>query len=338
MYEFSHSPKLQVWYPQGVKRHAKPRIGPGWLAKWDPDSKALVYLFIALAAVYAAMVLILPADPATLERYDITQAGARLLNLTVILPAEAIWFAALYGYIRLKSYTRLIGGSAEGSPFNRLADGLGILALSLPLRSVVSAVLNHLAVNDPGLDAVATVVSNYTGLALSLVSFMLIASGARGLLLSLRSRNRDGPVSNYAVLALILLSSIFTWLILSGPAGSGAVTEAYQTPPWVVILTLAVPYLFAWYQGALATYRLYIYKNRVGGHLYRRAFGNLSAGIGLILFLSILIQLVTTVSERLNRLELTPVLLLIYLLVLLYAVGFGLVARGAKQFKKIEEA
>jgi hypothetical protein len=320
-----------------VKRHVEPRFGTRWLAKWDPDSKALVYLFIALAVIYAAVVLILPIDPVVLERYDITETGARLLNLTVILPAEAIWFGALYGYIRLKSYARLIGGSAEGSPFNRLADGLGILALSLPFRGVVSAVMNHLTVNDPGLETVATVVPNYIGLAFSVVSFMLIASGAHGLLTSLRNRGPGSPVSNYAVLALILLSSVFTWLILSGPAGSTSEAEAYQSPAWIVILTLAVPYLFAWYQGALATYRLYVYKSRVEGHLYREAFGNISAGIGLILFLSILIQLITTISERLNRLELTPVLLLIYLLVLLYAVGFGLVAKGAKKFKKIEE-
>lgn len=316
-----------------MKRHVEPRIWSKWLAKWDADSKALVCFFVASAVVYAAVVLLLPADPAVLERYDITQAGARLLNLSIIVPAEAIWFTALYGYIRLKSYARLISESAEGAPFNRLADGLGILALSLPLRGVVSAILNHLAINDPGLETVATVVSNYTGLAFALVSFMLIASGARGLLLSLHSRQGDGLISNYAVLALVLLSSIFTWLILSGPTG----TDAYETPDWVVILTLAVPYLFAWYQGALATYRLYIYKSRVSGLLYRQAFGNIAAGIGLILLLSILIQLITTISERLNRWDLTPVLLLVYLLVLLYAVGFGLVARGAKKFKKIEE-
>jgi hypothetical protein len=302
------------------------------------NNKDLVYLFIFLAVIYLGLVVVLPADPSTLEKYNMTQDQARWLNLTVILPALAIWVSALYGYIHFRSYAQLVKNSPEGAPFKKLADGLGILAFSLPATAILSSALTYMAVQDADLQPVSTIVRNYARLGFSLAAFLVIATGAKNLLMTLSSKRAQiVPVSNFLVLGVILLSSIFTWLILSRPTGAGGAINAYHEPTWLIILTLAVPYLYAWYQGALAFYRLHAYKIEVKGQIYKEAFGNLAAGIGIVVLLSIIIQFITTLSAQLNRLNFTPVLLIIYLLVLLYAVGFGLIARGSKKFKKIEE-
>lgn len=300
-------------------------------------NKDLFYLFMFLALVYLGLVLILPTADSVLERYNMTQNQARLLNLTVVLPAVGIWLSALYGYLRFRSYAQLVKESPEGEPFNKLADGLGVLAFSLPAVAILSSAFNYMAAQDADLQAIANIVRNYARLGFSLAAFLMLAAGAKDLLSTIRTREHI-PVSNYLVLALILLSSVFTWLIISRPIGVEPGQNAYSAPNWVIILTLAVPYLFAWYQGGLAFYRLYAYKVAVKGQVYKEAFASVAAGIGVVVLLSIAIQFVTTLSAQLTRLNFTPILIIVYLLVLLYAIGFGLIARGAKKFKKIEEA
>jgi hypothetical protein len=49
------------------------------------------------------------------------------------------------------------------------------------------------------------------------------------------------------------------------------------------------------------------------------------------------LQFLTTITEQLNRLNLAPLLIVLYLLIAFYAVGYALVARGAKKLKKIED-
>lgn len=111
----------------------------------------------------------------------------------------------------------------------------------------------------------------------------------------------------------------------------------YYLPNWLIILTLAVPYVYVWCVGINAVRNLNIYKNRVKGLVYKRAIDYLAKGIAVIIVLSIFIQLIAVLSAQLNRLNLTPLLAVIYLLLVLYALGYGLVSRGAKRLKQIEE-
>jgi hypothetical protein len=63
----------------------------------------------------------------------------------------------------------------------------------------------------------------------------------------------------------------------------------------------------------------------------------LAKGIGGVILISILIQFLTTASARLNRLNLTPLLIIVYCLLLLYGIAYGFIAVGAKRLKRIEE-
>jgi len=135
----------------------------------------------------------------------------------------------------------------------------------------------------------------------------------------------------------IILASVYTWLITTHGPGV-APDKSFYLPDWVIVFTLAVPYTFIWCVGFNAVYQLREYKNGVKGTIYKRAFENLSKGFGVIILLSITIQFITTLAAQLSRLNLTPLLLVVYLLILLYAVGYGLVARGSNKLRGIEEA
>jgi hypothetical protein len=130
---------------------------------------------------------------------------------------------------------------------------------------------------------------------------------------------------------------MYAWLITTRQQG-GVASDPYHMPDWLIILTLVIPYTFIWCIGIQASVWLYKYRTSVKGFIYRRALVNLSQGVGVIIVVSVLLRFLTTLTEQLNRLNVTPLLMVLYLLILLYAIGFGLVARGAKKLKQIEEA
>ncbi len=297
--------------------------------------KKYFWVFFALMAVYIALAFSLPTDPEVLKRYDISQNDARWLNLTVIAPIAAVYFTALYGFLRFKAYADNVTKTKEGRPLQSLATGLMILAFGLPIASILGSLISYLDFSHPGSIEVFTVIRNYIALLFPLVGFVYISRGAEGLVATLK----DKKVTTSPILSLlgpIVLSSLFTWLITSRP--QNATTESlYYMPILLVLLTLAIPYVYVWCIAIKAARNLQLYKDCVRGRIYKRALSNITKGILVITLLSILVQIITTLSERLNRLDLTPLLLVLYVLVALYALGYGLVARGAKKLKQIEE-
>ena len=300
-------------------------------------NKFFINLFVLLTATYVVLGMVLPSDPAVLAKYDISQLQARLLNLTIVIPIVIIWLTALYGFIRFRSYGALVHDSKEGAALNYLSTGLMILAFSLPVTSILSSLLSYLALNHTELLPSTTIVRNYTSLLFSLGAFILISKGARGLTGTIKKRPAHILSNERMVQFIIILSSIFTWLLITKPLRGDSTINYYYLPEWLLIFTIAIPYLYAWYKGIIASYNLRQYTKGVNGTVYKQAFGDLAKGIAVVVFVSVFIQVITTLSAQLNRLNLTPLLLLIYLLVILYAIGFGVVARGAKKLKKIEE-
>jgi hypothetical protein len=282
--------------------------------------------------------MLLPSDPDTLARYEITQNQARLLNLTVVVPLIGIWYLALNGFVRLREYSKLIRDTNEGWAFTLLANGLMVLAFGLPINSIVSSIFNYVAVHNTNFVPTATILKNYLALIIALVAFGLLARGATLLVVSNKRTNKYKPVLPlFMAPIMILLTCIFTWLVLAMPAEGVSDAEAYYLPNWLIIFTVVIPYLAAWVSGLMALYFLHVHRNKVKGTIYKQAFNQLANGIGLVTLVSVLVQLLTTLSGQLNRLNLTPILFILYILVILYAVGFWYIAHGSKKLQKFEE-
>lgn len=304
------------------------------------NTKVVICAYAALIILYLSLVWLLPPNRSSLDKYNISVLQAKLLGLTFVLPLIGVWVSALYGYIRFRAYAILIRESPEGKPFNRLADGLMVLAFGLPIMAIMSSIFNYYTSSHPEWLPASTVIRNYADIIIYFFAFLLLFYGARGLHNSLRSRNLYQPAYfRHIGLIGIAVSAVFVWLLLANPLNPGSVTSQtiYYLPNWLIIFTVAIPYLISWYCGAMASYWLLAYKNRINAKVYKQPFSDLSKGIAVIVFDAMFIRFMTSVSPRLERLNLTPLLLIIYILVLLYILGYGLVARGAKGLKKIEE-
>ena len=297
--------------------------------------KRFQYLYIILVLGYLLLTLLTPIDPATAQRYHLSEMQLRMISMTVSLPLAAIWLVALYGYTRFQAYTEAIAKEKEGTAFKEITLGIMILALYLPVASITTALLRSLALSYPAFASYMVIGRSYIPVIFQVVAFSLLASGSAKLLQLLRPKITL-RYADYVMAGLVFAASVFTYIIVARPFG-GSVSENYALPTWAVVMTLVAPFLFAWYKGGLAVYQLYLYRKHASGHLYRHMFKNLVAGLAAITVTAILIQVVSSVSVGLTKLNFTPLLILVYVLIALYAVGYGLLARGARQLKKIEE-
>jgi hypothetical protein len=297
----------------------------------------LFYVFLAATLAYGAVSFFGPVSQETLDRYNLSILKVHLLSLTIIIPLIAIWFSAYYGFSRIKQYARAVRSGAEGPGFKKIADGLGLLAFSLPVSSLLSASFNAIEISHPSYSVPFTITKNYAALVLPLLAFTLICRGSAQLTGLIKPKPSPFRTQELWSLGIITLCSLFSWLLIARPADTRTPLNVYQLPNWLIILTLAVPLLYTWMRGIAAAYYITVYQRNVKGQLYRSSLRKLSAGLMVVIVLNILIQIIISVSSRLYRLELTPLLFIIYCLVALYAVGFGLIASGSKKLKRIED-
>jgi len=298
--------------------------------------KNYTYLFIALLIIYIILGFTLPSDPTVLAKHELTQTSARLLNLTIVVPISIIYLVALYGYIRFDDYSRAIRKTKEGPHYANISNGLCILALSLPLGALMNSLVAYFKFQYVDLYPIGLVGQTYINLALLLSGIIMAAKGAEGLYGTV-SKNTRLKLTHTSIITIILFSSMYIWLVTSqSPEASSE--YVFLIPEWLVVFTLAVPYLFAWTLGGKTTYLLYKYKQKVRGKIFKSSFDSLYKGFGLVIVISITVRLLITLSAQFNRLNLTPLLAFIYVLVFMYAVGYGLLARGARKLKRIEEA
>lgn len=297
------------------------------------------WIFIILIVVYVALAILLPTNPQTVARYNISELQAKLLNLTIVIPISLIYLTALYGFLRVDEYAKKIADTKEGPHFRNIALGLMILAFNLPIASIISSLRSYARFAAPDLLPGLVVFRNHLSVILMLIAMVCIAKGVAGLLDTLKRRNAvktKAPL--YGILGPVMLATVYTWLIVEQSVHATGADNPFFLPVWIIIFTIAAPYVFAWSTGIWAAQRLLFYQAEVKGIVYRQAISRIAKGIAVIILVSVLVQCFTSLAGVLNRLELTPLLAFIYFLLILYAVGFGLVARGANKLKLIEEA
>lgn len=292
------------------------------------------FWFVILAVIYVLLSLLLPPNTATVNEYHLTDVAYRVLVLFIDLPVLAVWFAAFYGYARLDKYALAVKLTQEGKPFTQIARGLRWLAWGMALSSIFSSLLGGIAHSHPGFGKWALIINHYLSLIIAIIAFTIINTGTRGL--------SDTTRTKPSLLATRWLSVGFIFLAMSYcfatiRAVQNASPNPYQLPMWLILFTIIMPYLYAWLMGLLAAFDISVYRKQVRGMLYKRALNLLAVGITMAIFASIALQYLVSSSPYLRRVTFNWVLLIAYIILTIYAVGFILIAMGADRLKKIEE-
>lgn len=300
---------------------------------------ALAY-FVGVAILYLLLNVLLPANHATERLYHLSSLQYHVLILLVIAPVLFIWFLAFYGYAKIKEYASLIQDTPEGPALTNIANGMMWLAWGLPIPAFISLLVTAIANNHPGFQATATIVSNYANLIIPVVAFSILSSGSRQLV----ERQKlfiSSARTKLLVLLFVVLGAVYCYLVFHNvdTARPADAKNPYYLPSWLFLLTLVIPYLYAWFIGLLAAYELRLISRHAAGVLYRRAFDLMSRGLAITVAASIALQYLGSALPRRDvALSLGYVLVLIYCLLVVIGLGYGLLAYGANKLKKIEEA
>jgi hypothetical protein len=288
--------------------------------------------FVILTVIAVALALALPPDPRDVQQLHTTTVVYRLAVAALLIPYVIIWYASFYAFAKLREYSAPLAGTIDGEGFKKISAGMGVLSFALVVPTIVSLILNSIALHHPAFEAASVVINNYMTLYPGLVAFVLIFSGARILTRSLEHGVHQIDV-RWHIFWFLLLAVLFSHLTIDNHYK----TQPYHMDLLVLIITYIVPYLYAWAVGLLSSYELRLYSKTVNGTLYRSAIKLFALGIMVTVAGSIAIQFVNVTLLQRAEGSLGSLLLLDYALVSFVAVGLALIALGTKKLKRLEE-
>lgn len=272
-----------------------------------------------------------------MQAHNLTTAEYHVLQFLAGLPLLAIWFMGFYGYAKLWEYTRSISKTPEAAGFRQLTQGCAWIAWSLPIHSIVALIARAATDSWPGLSSTVIILSNYIDLVFPVVAFSLIGMASRHLFD--RTKIILSAASIRGITILFLAGGVlYCYLVFQHFNGSlGATGNPYHIPVWLMVLTVIVPYLYAWFVGMLAVYELITYGRHVRGVLYRQAMQLLVTGLLAVILGSIASQYSRSAQPSAGQLVLGAQLLFSLILQIISGLGFVMIALGAIRLKKIEE-
>lgn len=290
--------------------------------------------FGMLAVLYLLLIIVLPFDQVTSDLYHLTDSQYRIFLALISIPVVIAWFAAFYGYAALEGYASRIKRTAEGDAYMQLSKGLRWLAWGTPIIAIMSAVLGGIVSDHHHFFHAAVILKHYALVIVGLVTFTYTSYGSSRLLALLKGkpaiRSNRLLMLLFAALAIAYTTRVLTTL---QHAGNGP----YFMPDWVVLFTIVAPVLYGWFMAILTVYELFIYSKHAKGLLYKRALLLLYGGISTIVISSSLLEFILLRTMHLRSIILNTSFVIGYIALLLFAIGFVLVAVGGQRLKRIEE-
>lgn len=300
-------------------------------------SRALVY-YSVLTALYLIFSLVLPPNHTTQATYHLSSLQYHILLFVIILPLIIIWFIAFYGYSAIKDYATVLEDSEEGEAVRHISTGLMWLAWGLPIPSIISLLASAIANSHPGFYHASIIISNYASLIMPLIAFHILSTGSHKWTEKEGVRLGVGSVK-LLVFLFVAIGATYCYFIFRniGSLTSDTTANPYFLPAWLILSTIVVPYMYAWFIGFLAAYEIQLVSKHINGVLYRQALQHMARGLIIIVASSITLQYFRTVLPANGSLSLGYLLVIVYLLLIVIGGGYALLAYGTRKLRRIEE-
>ena len=299
--------------------------------------KSSYYLVWAGAlALYSVLSFFAPVRNNT---YNLSDAARYEILLGFIIPIALIWLVAIYGAQRFKQYAASIIDSPDGKALNTVSNGLFVLAFGTILASLISSGKTYLVDDSRYQDYVH--LSNTVQWLVTLSAFYLIWKGSAQLLKTVKGARASRLLLSTLLVGYALVSSWYVTAMLHNPyrltTPDVSKHASYFLHDGSLIALIILPYLAIWLLGIFTIVNILAYRKSVKGTIYRNSLKYLSAGIIGVVSFSIIGQLLGTVGDALSGWDLQGILILVFGIILLYSVGYVLIAIGAKKLSRLEE-
>jgi hypothetical protein len=289
------------------------------------------YGSLFLAWVFYAYFAFPSTATKTTQEFGYGPVAGEILALALILTNGLVWFIALYGALRLRSYVQTILKTPDGSAFARIDAGLLILVLSLILPSFLGSVLRA-TTSIPELVQPLTLATNYSYTILPFIAFGDIYLGARGLTKLVNRAPLSLAQRSLFLIPLVGFAVVYFWLTFTIPN----VTAVFQLSDVLIVLTVVFPALLAWVFGIFAAVNLEFYAKEVQGIIYKRSAALLVSGVLFLTIGAMFFLIESSLSPHLSSTGAGELLATVHLFRAIIGFGYIFVAQGAKNLAKLE--
>lgn len=291
-----------------------------------------------MSLLFVLCIFLLPQSASIAKSNNLTISQYRYAQLLVNIPIISVWYFAFWGYSKLKEYSKAIIKTPEGKSIDKLASGITWLAWSLPVVAITNKILTAIGGKKISINSFTIILSNYIDLVLPLVAFIIISSAARKLIGD-KKASLDTTRNRLLIILFALIGVVYCFLILRAfdLSSLASTKNPYHLPAWLMIVSIIIPYLYAWFIGLLAAYEILIYSKHLHGLLYKNAMYFLACGLVAIIISYIAGQYLSSVWHMPKHLEFSLKQIIIILFKIVGGIGYIFLAYGASKLKKIEE-
>lgn len=304
--------------------------------------KKILYGSLAVLVIaYLYCVLFLQSDSSTLSSYAINATLLRFISITIVIPLIIAWFAAFIGVVNVAKYTKYTKGSPEVRGFKYLTAGLVVLAFLGPLRGVIGRLLAYAGENGVVTHTFETIVTTRLNVVGHLVAFILLLLGAHYLVKTVKKARVPEHHMVLTAMLLAVISSVYTSIVFHNPSREVAVVPSqyatYATTDWITIATIVIPNILLWGCGLYVALLLNSYHNNVSGVLYGKSLRRMKWGFLIVILSTMILQIISATSGALTGWATAATLILLYVLIVVSALGYIGIALGAKGLARMEE-
>lgn len=306
-------------------------------------SDRLVYTLVGLLWLINIGVNLMTSNKQVSERYGIPESALDLIAVALSLPLLLIWLAVAFAAISFYRYAQNIKGSKDAKSFRLISYGLfaalaGLLASSL--LSTLQTILGQFVVDPSSLQTPFVIVRNYVSMAAALATYGCLFFGSTALL-EVIGKTLNGWRQIMPVLVPFTgLAVLYLWLVFTNESRQVSTIPGYAPtfglPDYLILLTVALPYLVAWFLGITALRNIIQYQSQTPGIIYKKIFKRFVIGITTVIGLTIILQLISQFSGFWASKGLSAILGAVAVIVFILIYAYIQVALGARQLHKIE--
>lgn len=277
------------------------------------------------------------------SHYHLTEGSLHILQMIFSLPALFIWLAILFAVLSFYRYARQIQRSQESPAFRYIAYGLAAALFTSIVTTYLSGlqvVMSEHITHRGTVEDSFIIIRNYVALVGALATYWWLYKSSQALLATIGEELDIRRQNSKAWLPFVFLAIVYFSLILSNPSrqfsSDSNVNPTFALPDFLTIVTVALPYLAAWFMGCVSLVGIYRYRQQTKGIVYKRLFTKLWRGLVTVVSLTIILQLLSQFANFFAETGLNAIIAIISLIYFILIAAYLLVARGALELNKIE--
>lgn len=293
-----------------------------------------ILLVVLLWGVYCIFTLLTPQDP-SVEKYQLSTITINLLIISVSLPYLICWLFAVSGWLYLREFAHEQPPGAERDGFTKIAYGLLALVASLVVPTLVRATYTY--ISHDSTSAGWNIFNNYMGIFFPLLGFLLMFMGSSQIASQITPKITRLAKATTVFFPVALFSVFYLFMIFANPTRQASLDPSVQPTYFLsdsmIIGTIILPVVATWFLGLLLVLNLEHYSH-YSKRINRPGLVSFYNGIIIIVAVTILTQVLASLgNSRFANLNLGVLLAIIYVFLGILALGFGLIARGAKKLQ-----